>query len=221
MDGWMDGWMDEMMDGRRFIRTRVVSLGLAGGRPIEGPRREVGSVHRGDGLRDALGLGPHLVEDHSLLRLALVTIVPDVLSPLRERVHADDDGAALRGWFHGSDQRMSEPTLRRTIAGIGRRNLQMIKYTYLTGDRGGARDLAGRERGLIRKTRRDIRRESWRHQRMRSSIFPPVWYRCMLCTRYGAATDGDGGLFCTPSLPSEDASQPASVRFLRGYVPSS
>jgi hypothetical protein len=39
--------------------------------------------------------------------------------------------------------------------------------------------------------------------------------------RRRTATDGDGGLFCTPSLPSEDASQPASVRFLRGYVPSS
>mmetsp|Transcript_11769 Transcript_11769/g.33195 ORF Transcript_11769/g.33195 Transcript_11769/m.33195 type:complete len:410 (+) Transcript_11769:478-1707(+) len=103
-------------EARAQDAVRVVSLGLAGGRPIEGPRREVGSVHRGDGLRDALGLGPHLVEDHSLLRLALVTIVPDVLSPLRKRVHADDDGAAL------------------------------------TGDRGGARDLAGRERGLRAKS---------------------------------------------------------------------
>ena len=107
--------MHRSEQSERFQRTRVVSLGLSSRGPIERPRREVGGVHRGDGLRDALGLRPHLVEHHSLLRLALVTIVPNVLGPLRKRVHADNDGAALRGvgGFVDMEGCESEPTCGR------------------------------------------------------------------------------------------------------------
>ena len=73
-------WVRAGEDGPQEA-VRVVSLGLVGGGPIEGPHREVGASGR-EGLLHDLGLGPHLVE-HDVL-LALEAVEPDVLRPAGE-----------------------------------------------------------------------------------------------------------------------------------------
>mmetsp|Transcript_4538 Transcript_4538/g.13731 ORF Transcript_4538/g.13731 Transcript_4538/m.13731 type:complete len:383 (-) Transcript_4538:19-1167(-) len=73
-------WVRAGEDGPQEA-VRVVSLGLAGGGPIEGPHREVDASGR-EGLLHDLGLGPHLVE-HDVL-LALEAVEPDVLRPAGE-----------------------------------------------------------------------------------------------------------------------------------------
>ncbi len=75
---------------------RVLSFSLAGGRTIERPLGEVLGVHAGDRLLEDLGLGTHLVEDSALLRLALVTVIPDVLNLLGESVDTDNGEATLQ-----------------------------------------------------------------------------------------------------------------------------